>query len=103
MSSAAELYPVVIRSYRHLLRSAKTLFRRDPPYYQAACVQAKALYRASADVTDPETIKHMIAESNDAAEYMFRDLARLDYNDERGVHGTSHDHQIECYSNIGCL
>ena len=86
MSTAVELRPTVIKAYRHLLRSAKTLFRRDPMYYKAACVQAKALYRASDDVTDPEHIKHLIAESNDAAEYMYRDIARLDYNEDRDVH-----------------
>lgn len=73
-------------SFRRLLKAARVAFLNDKIMYEAASKQAKSMYRQNKDLKDIQLIKHLLKESDDAAEYMFHDIARVDYDAKRDVH-----------------
>lgn len=70
-----------VTKYRTLLRAIGTVFRGDLHAMSACKGQARAAFMQQANVADPELIKKLLADADEAVEFLVHNVAQAKLND----------------------
>ncbi len=87
-SSQMSLHKEVLGAYRGLLKAAKAVFKGDKRMQLGARVNAREAFLKNKDEKDEATLQKMIHDAHDAKAFLYHELIQVNYDANKGKHGT---------------